>query len=143
MPMNILIVENDITIASVLTGLIEMWGYNVEKASNGKQALKRVKQTTFGLVLLDIFLPDIKGYELIPQLKELCPEIGIVTMTSYNSRELEMKVRNEGILYYMIMPFDIASLEELLNHISQKYDHRKSHAIDFLIRKEVRMRCQN
>ena len=57
---------------------------------------------------------------MIPQFKELRPGIGIVAMTGHNSRELELKVRNFKISYYMIKPFRGEEIEEVLNHISKK-----------------------
>ena len=118
--MDILIVEDDAAGFSDLTQRILAWGHKVEKARSGKEALQRFTKNMFDMVLLDIFLPDIEGYKLIPQFKELCPNIGIVTMTGYNSRELEMQVRKQGILYYMIKPFETEYLKSLLDHISQK-----------------------
>ena len=118
--MNILIVEDDVYCAQSIGEILERWGHNFEKARSGKEALQRFTKDMFDLVLLDIFLPDIEGYKLIPQFKELCPNIGIVTMTGYNSRELEMQVRKQGILYYMIKPFETEHLKPLLDHISQK-----------------------
>jgi DNA-binding NtrC family response regulator len=68
----------------------------------------------------------MEGYELIPQFKTLCPEIGIVTMTGHNTRELEMKVREQGILYYMIKPFETKYLQSLLDHISKRLGQQKN-----------------
>ncbi len=55
------------------------------------------------------------------------PEIGIVTMTGYNSRELELEIRQQRIAFYMIKPFSMKELQEVLDHISKK------------IRKEVKI----
>ncbi|RLB15231.1 MAG: response regulator, partial [Deltaproteobacteria bacterium] len=71
--MNILIVEDDVAVTSVLTETIQRWGYRAENADTCKDALKKVKQKRFDLILLDIFLPDGKGHRLIPQFKQLCP----------------------------------------------------------------------
>ena len=159
--MNILIVENDIDESSVLTESIQRWGYNIANARTGKDALKKVKQKRFDLILLDIFLPDGKGHEIIPQFKELWPDVGIVTMTGHNTRELEMEVREQGILYYMVKPFETKSLKELLDHISHKYskkvnnkyrfsgekggdfNQKANNKIDFQVRKEVTKKWQN
>ncbi|RLB14178.1 MAG: hypothetical protein DRG35_05785, partial [Deltaproteobacteria bacterium] len=51
--MNILIVENDIAIGSIPMELIERWGYNIANARTCKDALKKVKQKRFDLILLD------------------------------------------------------------------------------------------
>ncbi len=57
---------------------------------------------------------------MIPQFKELWPDIGIVAMTGYNTRELELKVRNQGINYYMIKPFKLEEVIGIMDHISKK-----------------------
>jgi len=144
--MNILIAEDDVAVASVLTESIQHWGYSAENADTCKDVLDKVKQKRFDLILLDIFLPDGEGHRLIPQLKELWPKVRIITMTGYNTRitmtgyntrEMEREVREQGILYYMIKPFDPMVLKELLDHISHKYSDKADNEIDFQARKEV------
>ena len=159
--MDILIVEDNVGGISNLTQRIREWGHSAENADTCKDALDKVKQKRFDLILLDIFLPDGEGHRLIPQFKELLPDVGIVTMTGYNTRELEMEVRQQGILYYMIKPFETKSLKELLDHISHKYskkvnnkyrfsgekggdfNQKANNKIDFQVRKEVTKKWQN
>ena len=129
--MNILIVEDDIDVSSVLTETIQHWGYSTENADTCKDALGKVKQKRFDLILLDIFLPYGKGHRLIPQFKELWPDVGIVIMTGYNTREMEREVREQEIIYYMVKPFETKSLKELLDHISHKYSKKANNRIDF------------
>lgn len=118
--MNILTIEDDAAVASTLREIIEGWGHRVEISKSGKNALQKVIKKMFDLVLLDIFLPDINGVELIQKLKEVWPKIRIVTMTGHNSRELEMEVRKQGIIYYMIKPVNIQNLKEIVDHIHKK-----------------------
>ncbi|QTA89433.1 response regulator [Desulfonema magnum] len=118
--MKILIVEDDISFATSMKKSIQTWGHKVEKSKTGKAALKKIQQEKFDLVLLDIYLPDYKGYELIPQFKAIWPDIGIVTMTHHNYKNLELRVRQQKILFYMIKPFKTEELKVLLDHISQK-----------------------
>ena len=118
--MDILIVEDDVFTAESISEIIRRKAHRSETAGTGKEAVERIKKKRFDLVLLDIFLPDCNGYELIPQFKELWPGISIVAMTGYNNRELELKVRNQGINYYMIKPFKLAEVTGMLDHISKK-----------------------
>ncbi len=118
--MNILTIEDDAAVAATLREIIESWGHRVETSKSGKNALQKVIKKMFDLVLLDIFLPDINGVELIQKLKEVWPEIRIVTMTGHNSRELEMEVRKQGIIYYMIKPVNVQNLKEIVDHIYKK-----------------------
>lgn len=118
--MKVLIVEDDSQMSIYIQKMLEKWGYQVENAETGKEALAKAKNETFDLILLDIFLPDIEGYQLIPPLKEQSPDVNIITMTGANSRELESKIRGMGILYYMIKPFEINNLKFIMEHITKR-----------------------
>lgn len=118
--MNILIVEDDISSAEAIQKQIDALGHGAEIAPTGQDALKMVKGNGFDLILLDIYLPDCLGHELIPKFREMRADIGIVTITGYNSRELEQEVRQKGILFFMIKPFNLNEMKEILNHFQKK-----------------------
>ena len=110
--MNILLVEDDVSVAHEMRVSMEDWDHTVETVCTGQDALRRVRQKNFDLVFLDISLPDCKGHELIPQLKGIWQDLMFITMTDYNTRELEWEVREKGILYYMIKPFEAYEMKE-------------------------------
>ena len=118
--MNILIVEDDLATAAAMTESMGTWGHQVEISTFGRDALAKLKKMKFELVLLDIFLPDCKGHELIPRFKEIQSNIGIVTMTGYNSWELELEVRQQGIHCFLTKPVQKKHLKEIVDHISKK-----------------------
>jgi DNA-binding response OmpR family regulator len=78
------------------------------------------KRGVFELVLLEAFLPDVSGDLLIRQFKDIHPDAMIVAMTDNNSRELELRIREQGILYYMIKPLEVENLRSLLEHLTRK-----------------------
>lgn len=118
--MNILIVDSDLSMADKIARHLKVWGHYSERHSVGKKALARVRDKLFDLVLLEVLLPDMQASELIPQIKQIRPDVRIITMTGYNSRELELKIRRQGILYYMIKPFEESYLKSILDYISSK-----------------------
>ncbi|MBN2125389.1 MAG: response regulator [Deltaproteobacteria bacterium] len=120
--MNVLIVEDDSVFAGQLTEVLEGWGHRVEWAGTAKEAGERFARRIPDLVLLDIFLPDARGDDLIPWFRECSPEIQIISITGYNSRELELRVRQQGVLFYMIKPIEINDLRSLLEYLSAKGD---------------------
>ncbi|MBW2121419.1 MAG: response regulator [Deltaproteobacteria bacterium] len=122
--MEILIVDNNSASASSIEGTIVRLGHEVHAVGSCGAALEVMGWRGFDLVMLDVFLPDGRGDRLIPRLRELRPGVGIIVMTGYNSRRLEREVRERGVLYYMVKPFDLGYLEELLCHLSRKYDQR-------------------
>jgi len=115
--MKILIVEDDPQVTHYITLRLNKWGHASESATTGKEALQAAAKTHYDLVLLDIMLPDSKGYDLIPKFKDINPEINIITMTGHNSRELEQKVRQQGITYYMVKPIETENRKLILDHI--------------------------
>ena len=118
--MNILIVDSDKAMANQIARKMEKCGHRTEKYSAGNQALARIKEKLFDLVLLELFLPDINGNELISRIKSRWPETRIITMTGHNSRELELKIRRQGVHYYMIKPYEIKYLKTIIDHIYLK-----------------------
>ena len=69
--MNVLVVEDDDSSAEPIAGIIKAWDHKVEVSGTGKDALEKARRKHFDLVLLDIFLPDCKGHDLIPQLRDI------------------------------------------------------------------------
>jgi DNA-binding NtrC family response regulator len=127
--MEILIVEDDMALSLNIAESLTSWGNRAEHVRTGKEALKRIGQKYFDLVLLDIFLPDCRGYKLIKQFRQMWPEINVVAMTAHNSRELETQIRKEGVIYYMIKPFELEQIQDILNHISNKKE-KEGHVED-------------
>lgn len=120
MSMNVLVAEKDPFVAAGVEKIIEELGHSVEQANTGEDALERCIRVEFAVSFLDIFLPDVQGGLLIPMLKRLQPQMGIVTMTDRNSRDLEWKIRQLGILYYMTKPVNSEELTSIVKHMSNK-----------------------
>ncbi|RPI76967.1 MAG: response regulator [Desulfobacteraceae bacterium] len=118
--MNILIVEDDSDVASVLRRSLAAIGYKAEQAATCSEAIKKIQLYDFDLILLDLFLPDGMGYELIPRLKALDPGLNVIAMTAHNSRELETRVRRQGVLFYLIKPFEFKYLENILIYMAER-----------------------
>ena len=117
--MNILIIGSD-TLDDASVNLIgKKLGQRVEVVSTGKDALDLFYDRVFDLVFVDLFLPDMNEYDLIPQIKRMMPDPKIITVTRHNTRELESRVREEGVAYYLIKPVDTKHLESIVRHIAK------------------------
>ncbi len=118
--MNILIIQQISPAAELLAEAITSWGHKTSWSETGEDALRRTRRRNYDLVIMDVFLPDMRGDELIRQIKELRPEAAIVAMTDNNSRELELTVRKEGVIYYMVRPFRLTIFKHILDHTMRK-----------------------
>ena len=119
--MNVLVVEDNALNAETIKECLEVMHQDAAIAASGGDALKQIKRRRFDLVLLDINLPDCMGHHIIPELRKMYPDIRIVTMTGYNSRELELEVRKKGVDFYMIKPFDVKVLGEIVDHLNKHW----------------------
>ena len=79
----ILIVEDDVTNLEVLRGVLESVGYQLSVASNGCEALETIAQDPPDLILLDVIMPELDGFEVCRRVKA-SPQWGSVRMISRN-----------------------------------------------------------
>ena len=120
--MKVLVVEDDIEISRWISKHIKGWGHQVATVTTVKEATDVANRHIFDLVFLALHLPDSNGFELIPRLKRAWPEARIVAMTDINSRELELKARKNGVIYYMLKPIDKKSMKNIVKYVSEKVD---------------------
>ena len=120
--MEILIIDDDVNVIKTLLKRLSRWGYEARSAQNASDALKILSSGPVDLVLLDVFLAETTAIELIPKIKSIKATVNIITMTGQNSRELELKIRSFGILYYMAKPIEIENLKSILEHIDSRLD---------------------
>ena len=113
--MNILIVEDDESYRGLLAQMVQGWGHDAACAGSGHAALEQAAATDFDLFLLDVFLPDMTAMDLIPRLRSLRPDARVITLTGEGTRELELKLRELGIAYYMPKPVSVAELKSILD----------------------------
>ena len=118
--MNILLVEDDPTAAQIMQANLKKWKQDVVPASSGKEAVRTIETRNFDLVLLDIMLPDGMGYTYIPEIRKYQPDLKIITMTGHNTPEMEKRIREYNITYYMAKPVNFKELKDIIDHIASK-----------------------
>jgi DNA-binding response OmpR family regulator len=118
--MRILIITSDNYTGKTLINQLADRHYDVECAERGTKAISLLRRHSFDVAIVDTFLPDIEGVNLINILKTDYPDLKIIAMSNHNSREIEMAVRKQGVLYYMLKSSDIQHLTIILNHLEKK-----------------------
>jgi len=105
----ILVVDDDDAIRQMVGAVLTEEGYNVEMASNGEEALRVVRQKPIDLVVLDILMPVMDGWEVASRM--LCEDntksIPIVFLTALSSYTDQLKGWRMGCFDYITKPFDI------------------------------------
>ncbi len=112
----ILIVDDMVVNRRVLDNHLTLAGYDIVEASNGKEALKLIETENFDLVLLDIMMPNMSGYEVCEKIREqyLTSELPVVLLTAKNRVNDLVMGFNVGANDYLTKPF---SKNELLSRI--------------------------
>jgi len=112
---DILIVDDDAYTIKLLTDIFEAKGYICEKASTGKDAFELLEKSKPKLILLDIILPDINGYEICKKLKtrkELV-KVPIYYITAVSPNEVKKNMKETGADGYFLKPFKLTDFEVL------------------------------
>ncbi len=115
-PARILLVEDNLDAAEALSELLRMWGHEVETAHDGVSALRTARQTLPGIVLLDIGLPGMDGYEVARELRST-PALAstrLIALTGYGQESDRQRSRLAGIDHHLIKPVDVEQLRILL-----------------------------
>jgi DNA-binding NtrC family response regulator len=121
----VLIVEDEAVVRdSVREWLVED-GYDVEVAENGEEALKKIKQEEYGVIVLDLKLPGIDGLQVFKQAKELKPETKGVIITAYPSQETQDRAKKLGLMDYLAKPFKVEDLEKLISQALGEAEAKK------------------
>lgn len=120
--------DDDPALADALSRALKRWHHDVTIVGTGHAAADLTVTRHFDLILLDLFLPDGRGYEWIPLFKRQYPEQHIITMTGYNTPEMEKKIRTYGITYYLAKPVIQNELKTIIDHLSKKQQQEKRHA---------------
>ncbi len=112
---NILIVEDDIPNARYLQEVFNNTSANIILAYNGYDAIKITKQTSLDIILMDIRLPDISGYEITQQIRKENKEVIIIAQTAYASSEDRQQAYDSGCNEYLSKPIKSKKLLAVVN----------------------------
>ncbi len=111
----LLVVEDELAIQDMLAMSLAFVGYDVVRASTGKEALACAAQGRIDLALLDVMLPDIDGFELLRRLRQIHPELAAVFVTARDALEDRLNGLTLGGDDYITKPF---SLEEVVTRVT-------------------------
>ncbi len=109
----ILVVDDEPIVIRSCKAVLKAEGYNVEGVLSGKEAILKMEQNKYTLVLTDLKMPEIDGITLIRWMKQNKPDIGIVIITGYPSQDTIKEALELGIIDYVPKPFTPAVLTDV------------------------------
>ena len=126
-PATVLIVDDDRGHLTSLRTVIRSWGYGVETAEDGREAVARVKENPVDLVLMDVRMTTMSGIEALAHIKAYNPAIPIIIMTAYSSVASAVEALKGGAYDYLIKPLDFdvlkLSIERACEHAGLKVEN--------------------
>jgi two-component system cell cycle response regulator len=121
----ILIVDDDPTVNRVLEDLLSALSFSTASATNGPEALEKMKDSEFTFILVDMKMPDMDGFELIDRVRETAPELSIIAMTGYTDEYRYVDIINAGASDFIKKPIQLQELEAKIRRIIHERNLRK------------------
>lgn len=113
--------ENVITWA-ISRGLAKQGEIHTETAQSGEEALDVLKRHPFDLVITDIRMKGMTGFELLSRIRTLYPETGVIVMTAYGSAEAKREASERGSLFYLDKTFEIEEMRSVVRRALEQVD---------------------
>ncbi len=113
----ILIVDDEIILASSLKNILCKAGYNAAPCTAGGDFFPTLRQFRPDLILLDIYLGDVDGIQLLRQMKEEGWEVPTIVMTAHADVSLAVEAMKEGANDFLVKPFELSRLELLIEKV--------------------------
>ena len=108
----ILIADDETVVVKVLKDRFIHWGYLVETAFDGKEALEKIKCFNPHLIVLDLKMPKLNGMKVLEETKNNYPHIGVLILTASPSKNTFKTCLESGVRDYILKPFNPENLRE-------------------------------
>lgn len=108
--MKILLAEDEVDLNNVVTRYLKKNGYSVDSVLDGEEALDYLEYSEYDLVILDIMMPKVDGFEVIKKLRDKGNHTSVLMLTARDSADDKVKGLDLGADDYIVKPFDFNEL---------------------------------
>ncbi len=130
--MSILLVEDDLDLAATVTEYLNDSGFIVDHAFHGESALNLASQREYDIIILDVMLPRLNGFEVCQRLRnEQVYQGPILFLTAMDTLDFKIQGFNSGCDDYLVKPFELPELECRLHALSKRGRRMDSRNIIF------------
>ena len=117
---SVLIVDDDASQRTQLAGFLRDLGAEVAEAGDGREALALVPRFGPDVVITDLRMPKMDGRELLREIRQLNPEIGVIVVTAYGTVEDAVACLKDGAGDYLLKPLDLDEVEHLVRRAVER-----------------------
>src|ERR671924_52332 len=122
----ILLIEDEARLRENLQLLLESEGYRVTTAQNGREGIKQLREASFDLVITDLVMPEVDGFQVLEYLTTYAPETVVVVMTAYVSADSVIDALRKGAYDYLTKPCDLDLMKATIERALEKARLQKS-----------------
>lgn len=124
----ILIVDDEKNIRLTLLTCLEELSIEIDTAGDAEEALYKLKEKEFGLILLDLNMPGMGGMELLRQVREVRPDIRVIIITAYGTVERAVEAMKLGAVDFVQKPFVPEEIREMVARVidRERLDEQKA-----------------
>ncbi|MFH1865352.1 MAG: response regulator, partial [Candidatus Eisenbacteria bacterium] len=115
-PVRLLIVDDEEIMRQFLNEVLKDEGYDIDLAASGKEALKRMNDSEYDIVLTDIVMPELDGLGVVAATKDLSYNPSVIVMTGYASMETAVESMKLGAADYITKPFNIDQIRIIVKN---------------------------
>ncbi len=108
--LRVLIVDDEEELVSTLTERLALRDIDADGAITGAEALERVQEKEYGVVVLDVKMPGIDGLEVMKKIRAMRPKVQVILLTGRGSEKESQTGIDEGAFDYLVKPIDIEDL---------------------------------
>ncbi len=113
----VLIVDDEATLRNVLSQELESEGYDVLCACDGDEALELLKKKTFDIILLDIKMPRVSGFEVLKFIKSKMPQVKVIMLTAFADLKNAIESKKLGAEDFISKPYDLIDLLSTMERV--------------------------
>jgi two-component system, NtrC family, nitrogen regulation response regulator NtrX len=135
----VMIVDDEEGIRETLSGILEDEGYESVTASSGEEAIKKVKEITPDVVLLDVWLTGMDGIQTLQELKAAHPDIPVIIISGHANIEIAVKATKMGAYDLLEKPL---SMEKVLLAVDRALEKRSLELENRMLRKNLIKKCR-
>jgi two-component system sensor histidine kinase/response regulator len=152
----ILLIDDEARLRDNLQTLLQGEGYCVTTAQNGAEGIRQLRQESFDLVITDLVMPEVDGFQVLEYLKAYAPETVVVVMTAYVSAGSAIDALRKGAYDYLSKPFEFdlmkatiaralekARLQKSLRHYMNKLERMVDERTEALQQANTRLEAAN
>lgn len=110
----VLLIEDDAALSESVEMFLSSEGYEVTTCADGKEGMSRAVEGGFDLVITDFRLPSAGGMEIVTAVKEACPGLPVIMMTSHGTTDTVIESTRRGAFDFIVKPFDLDVLISLV-----------------------------